>query len=121
MLADTISKQNLHHRDCNEAIMSGRAMAIHQLIALESFSSPHQMPAFYGQSLLLVRMLAERASPGRVVEFANDSLDQGMETALKQHYAIDSIDQLEKAWRAYVFHNPTTKTQESVVVVKFKP
>lgn len=121
MLADTTTKQNLHYRDCNEAIMSGRAIPIRQLVTLESFSSPQQMPAFYGQSLLLVRMLTERDSPHKVIEFANDSLNQGMEAALKQHYAIDSIDHLEKAWRAYMFQPPTTKTRGSVVMVKFKP
>ncbi len=121
MLADTVMKQNLHYRDCNEAIMSGNAMPIHQLVSLESFLSPHQMPTFYGQSLSLVRMLAERGSPSRMIEFANDSLDRGMESALKQHYSIENIDHLEKVWKVYVFQKPVTEAKLSIVAVKFKP
>lgn len=121
MLADTVAKQNLHGRDCHEAIMSGNAMSVYQIVTLDSFSSPGQMPAFYGQSLSLVRMLAERASPEKIVEFANDSLDRGMEVALKHHYSLGSIDELEKAWRNYVFGKSTSEIQVAVVSVSFKP
>ncbi len=121
MLADTIAKQNLHGRDCHDAIMSGKAMSVHQIATLESFSSPAQMPAFYGQSLSLVRMLAERASPERIVEFANDSIDRGFDAALKRHYSIDGLVELEKAWKNYVFRKSPTGTQVAVVSVSFKP
>jgi len=120
-LSDTITKQNLHHRDCNEVVHSGRSIPIQQLVNLDSFSSPNQMPAFYGQSLLLVRMLAERNGPAKVIEFGNDMLDRGMDASLKEHYAIDNVDHLEKVFRAYVIHKSTMETQGSLVSVKYKP
>ncbi len=121
MLADTVAKQNLHSRDCHEAIVKGSALTVHQIVTLDNFSSPAQMPAFYGQSLSLVRMLAERASPEKIVEFANDSLDLGFETALKHHYSLDGVDDLEKSWKNYVYRKLPSELQVAVVSVSFKP
>ncbi len=121
MLADTLAKQNLHSRDCHEAILSGEALPVHQIVTMETFSSPDQMPAFYGQSLSLVRMLAERASPEKIVEFANDSIDRGFDTALKDHYSLDGIAELEKAWKNYVFRKSPSGSYVAIVSVSFKP
>ena len=122
MLADTPAKQNLHLRDCREAMVSAKAMPTSQLLALETFTSPEQMPAFYGQSLLLVKMLADQSSPATIIQFANDSLDQGTVAALKTHYEINGLDELERAWKAYAFQQLSSPVPLTVVVtVRFKP
>lgn len=121
MLADTTAKQHLHLRDCRDAISAGKTMALSQLLPVQSFSSADQMPTFYGQSLLLVRMLAEQSSPAKVIEFANSSLDHGTEVALKSHYQIANLDALERKWQSFAFHQLSLETPAVVVSVRFKP
>jgi hypothetical protein len=121
MLADTEAKQKLHVRDCHEAMLSGNAMTTSQILALQSFSSPDQMPAFYGQSLLLVKMLANQSSPARIIRFANDSLDHGTEAALRSHYKINGVNELERAARTFAFQQVSSQTPLTIVSLRFKP
>jgi hypothetical protein len=121
MLADTEAKQKLHVRDCHEAMLSGNAMTTSQILALKTFSSPDQMPAFYGQSLLLVKMLANQSSPARIIQFANDSLDHGTEAALRSHYKINGVNELERAARTFAFQQISSQTPLTIVSVRFKP
>jgi hypothetical protein len=121
MLADTTAKRHLHMRDCYQAMAAGKAMTTSQILTLDSFSSPEQMPAFYGQSLMLVKMLAEHSSPASIVRFANDSIDYGTTVALKRHYNIDGIDGLERAWRDYALRHDPSKEPMAIVSVRFKP
>lgn len=102
MLADTQEKQLLHERDCMDAISSKNALTIDALLKLNQFTSSHQVAAFYGQSLTLVRMLAQQKSPDTLIEFAKDSMDHGMAMALHRHYQIDDVRELEKHWEREV-------------------
>ena len=102
MLADTREKQLLHERDCDEAIASGKAMPLEALMNLQQFSSAEQMPAFYGQSLSLVNMLARERTPQQLIDFAVECVDKGYSATLKKHYGIDHMSQLTARWRAYV-------------------
>lgn len=101
MLFDTREKQLLHERDCYEAIATGTALPLEQLLHLEQFTSPGQMPAFYGQSLSLVNMLARERPPQQLVEFAVDCIDKGYLASLKKHYGINSTAELNAQWQRY--------------------
>lgn len=121
MLADTPHKQSLHERDCHEANHSGKALPISEILHLQQFSSADQMPAFYGQSLSLVRMLSERKTPDSLVPFALDALDHGFESSLKTHYALDGIHELQREWKKHVFADAAREKKSPIVVVSFKP
>ena len=122
MLADTREKQLLHQRDCIEAMTTGRAIPLKDLMQLEQFSSAEQVPAFYGQSLTLVRMLSEQGKPQTVVHFTIDALDLGVERALQKHYAIQNLHELEKRWKVAVDVRATVSPQSAAIVnVRFQP
>ncbi len=122
MLADTREKQLLHHRDCSEALTAGRAFSLKELLRLEQFTSAEQVPAFYGQSLTLVRMLSEQGKPQGVVPFAIDTLDLGIDKALQKHYAIRDVNELEDRWRIAMNAKSTSSSQlTSIVNVRFQP
>ena len=90
-----------------EAVSSKSAITMEELVKLDRFSSSNQVAAFYGQSLALVRLLTHRKSPNSLIEFANDSIDRGIATALKCHYDIDGVCELERQWKREVqtFHS----------------
>jgi hypothetical protein len=120
-LADTREKQMLHERDCQEAVMSGRALSMHTLLHLEQFTSPDQMPAFYGQSLSLVNMLARQSTPEQLIDFAVDARDRGYALALKKHYGIQSVAELEIKWRVYAANARHAAPNSPVLISSLRP
>lgn len=120
MLADTREKQLLHMRDCRDALGTGRSLPLAQLLMLETFSSADQRPAFYGQSLSLVQMLAEQDKPHKLIDFAIDSMNHGYAPALQTHYGIASIAELETRWRAFVA-SQAQSPHRPLLTVQFKP
>ncbi len=121
MLADTHEKQMLHERDCMDALSFKNALPIGALVRLEQFASSGQVAPFYGQSLSLVRMLAQQKKPETLIEFAKDSMDRGIEVALNRHYQIDGISELEKQWKMEMQTLKTSTKRKQFVSVRFQP
>jgi hypothetical protein len=121
MLADVRQKQLLHHRDCQEALVSGTAFSLAELLVLEQFTSADQMPAFYGQSLSLVQMLTCRGNPQKIVAFGIDARKVGYDRALRDHFAIEGTADLELQWRKHVANQQSMRPPQPVVMVSFQP
>lgn len=122
MLADTREKQMLHHRDCLEAIATGRSLPLKELLQLEQFTSAEQVPAFYGQSLSLVRMLSDQSKPHTVIHFALDAMDIGIDKSLQKHFAVQNLGELEKRWKTSVGGGASASPPStSIVNVRFQP
>ncbi|PQO41501.1 peptidase MA family metallohydrolase [Blastopirellula marina] len=102
-MADSPEKRMLHHRDCHQALQSGDALRVVQLLRLEQFTSAKQVPAFYGQSLSLVHFLAEQDEPTRLIDFAEAASKRGYDRALREIYQIEGIEELERRWRKYAW------------------
>lgn len=100
VLADAAEKQTLHQRDLHDALQSGSALRLGDLLTLQQFSSSDQVAAFYGQSLSLVCFLAERESPERLVTFLERAMETGYDRALRDVYAIEGVAHLERLWRS---------------------
>lgn len=101
-LADTETKRARHQRDCRQALASGAAMPLAELVELDHLSSREQAAAFYGQSLSLVGFLAERREPTKLLPFVRQAERIGYDEALRRDYSLDGIGQLERLWRADV-------------------
>jgi len=100
-MVDTLEKQKLHQRDCRQALTTGTALRIGHLLTLKNFQTAEQVAPFYGQSLSLVRYLAERDQPHKLIDFTKTAMSRGYEHALKKHYGFDSVAALEADWRDY--------------------
>lgn len=120
-LADTAAKQSLHERDCRRAIDGGSALRLVDLLPLEEFTSAAQVPAFYGQSLSLVRFLAERGEPAKIVDFAEAAMVEGYDRALKEYYGIDDVAALESRWREYAASRQEAPADQRIVPVSHRP
>lgn len=111
-MADASEKKRLHYRDCREALRLGTGLRIVDLLVLDRFESPDQVAAFYGQSLTLVEFLAGRDSPRRILEFAEAAMKHGYDRALRDHYAIDGVAALERAWRQHLATPTASKSND---------
>lgn len=121
MLADTHEKQLLHERDCMDAISSKKAFPIDALVRLDQFTSSSQVAPFYGQSLTLARMLAQQKGPETLIEFAKDSMDHGIAVALKRHYQIDDVRELERQWKKEIQTLKSSTNRKPFGSVRLQP
>ncbi len=100
-MVDSAEKQILHHRDCREALTSGTALRVGHLLTLQEFQSAEQVAPFYGQSLSLVRFLAEQDKPSQLIAFSKTAMAHGYDHALRQFYGFDGVADLEQRWQDY--------------------
>ncbi|MCC9604390.1 hypothetical protein LOC68_00685 [Blastopirellula sp. JC732] len=117
-MADSQEKRTLHHRDCHDALRSGDALRVVQLLRLEQFTSAKQVPAFYGQSLSLVHFLAEQDEPTKLIDFAEAAIERGYDRALRDIYQIEGIEELERRWRKYAWNTGARAPQSLVSFVR---
>ncbi|NOY41362.1 MAG: hypothetical protein GXP26_05940 [Planctomycetes bacterium] len=97
-LADSEEKLARHNRDCCHAVHTGTAFPLIELLTLDNLSSAEQFPAFYGQSVSLVRFLAERDEPTKILPFVKLGIETGYAEALRTSYGIESVGQLQRLW-----------------------
>jgi hypothetical protein len=111
LLADTPSKQTRHLQDFHAERSKGTALPLERLMSLADYPGRREWPAFYGQSLSLVRFLVNRKSPQAFVEFVDKSLEKGQMAALQEVYGIRSVDELQRIWSRSLSEpgNQTTK------------
>jgi hypothetical protein len=98
LLADSAAKQRLHMRDLAYAVRSGTTLRLAKLMTLEQLDSPEQMPAFYAQSLSVVRFLVKRSDRRRFSRFVETAEEHGYDHALRTVYEIDGVPHLERLW-----------------------
>lgn len=107
--SDSATKQSLHQKDCMAALRSRTSFRIVDLLGLDQLTSPHQAPAFYGQSLSLVQFLVEREEPSKLVPFLELAKKQGYDRALRDVYDINGIVHLETLWRDFAVSGNTSR------------
>jgi hypothetical protein len=71
-------------------------------MAIDRYPSPQRIPAFYGQSASLVKMLCQRAPPHEFLNFLAQSEKLGYDRALEQTYGIAGSPELQRLWDDYL-------------------
>ncbi len=98
VLADCIDKRDLHHKDGLAAIRNGQHFSCGELMSLQTYPALHRVPAFYGQSASLVSFLSNRQTSSSFPEFVKAAMDHGYDDALRQHYKINGVAELQTLW-----------------------
>lgn len=98
LLADSPDKQARHEQDAARAIRSQTAFRCLELMTIDQYPSPDRIPAFYGQSASLVKVLCQRGEPRQLVTFLKQAEEVGYERALAQTYAIAGGAELQRLW-----------------------
>lgn len=99
LLVDSAHKQRMHLRDLAYAVRSGTALRVVDVLTLDQIESPEIAPAFYAQSLSLVRFLVQRGDHQQFSEFVGLATERGYDHALSNTYEIDDVAHLERLWR----------------------
>jgi hypothetical protein len=98
LLADPARKQQLHDVDFRRASASRRHFRLGELLAMYDYPTPERMQAFYGQSASIVRYLAKRGEPTQFVDFVEQALEHGYDSALQTVYGLQDVAELEAEW-----------------------
>jgi hypothetical protein len=106
MLADSAAKRRLHERDLQAGLSQRTAFRTVELLNLDSYPHPSRVPAFYGQSCSLTALLVARNKPATFVAFLRTSAEKGYDSALRECYAIENVQELEQLWRADLLAKP---------------
>jgi hypothetical protein len=101
VLADPAAKQAGHQRDLHTALAAGSHFRVIDLVAMSDYPPAGRLHAFYGQSAALVRFLVEQRSPAAFVDFVDEALREGYDPALRRHYGVDNVGELDRRWRAW--------------------
>jgi hypothetical protein len=99
LLADTQTKRSAHEHDFKQALRSGTAFRVADLVRMNDYPPPTRFAAFYGQSLVLVDFLTQLGEPGDFVRFVDRAIESGHDEALSEVYQISSASQLEQLWK----------------------
>lgn len=100
ILADPTEKQFRHDADLRRAVARGEHFRLAEMLTLREYPGAQRITAFYGQSASLVRFLAERRTPADFAAFLKGAASQGYDAALREHYAIEGVADLERRWLA---------------------
>jgi len=120
-MADAVEKRLLHHRDCHNALLDGTALRVVEILKLEEFTSPGQVAAFYGQSLSLVSFLVQREDPGRLLDFADATMEIGYDRALREYYGINGVVAFEQEWQEHLAGSRSEDSRRSISAVTYVP
>jgi hypothetical protein len=89
------------HRLLIEFLTTGRGIAFPQMFAMREY--PADVLPLYSQGYSLARYLIERGGRHKYVAFVGDGLTgDDWSTALRKHYAVSSVPQLQHEWLEWV-------------------
>ena len=71
-----------------------------ELMNLEQYPSLDRQGTFYGQSASLVNFLVARGGTSKFLQFVEQATSVGYDRALRDVYAIQSVNELEMQWIA---------------------
>lgn len=96
LLADSAKKREDHAQDVTAAYRNQTAFHCAELLVMDGYPSSDRIPAFYGQSLALVELLAETGEPCEFVSFLQTAKEQGYDRALRDVYGISGASELQQ-------------------------
>jgi hypothetical protein len=74
----------------------GRAIPLRRLFVLEQY--PRDVMVLYAEGYSVTNFLVSQSSRGAFLNFVADGMSRGWDTAVRQHYHYQNIDDLERAW-----------------------
>lgn len=90
----------------------GRWMPIRRLLSLSDY--PPDVMALFAQGFSLTQFLVKRKDRKTFLAFVKDGMESDWDQALKKHYGLKNVDELEKEWMKQVRGvSESTKEKES--------
>ena len=118
--ASLLSEDDVEHRRHDRIVdgLLGRRgdMALARLFRAEEY--PRDLMGFYGQGYSVSRFLVEMGGRPRFLRFVKDGMQAGWDVAARDHYGLDDVRELDRAWHAWHKTNAEVVATAGAVVVR---
>jgi hypothetical protein len=102
MLSESAEKHRERLENFQTILVARNTFPIGDLVTAKGMPAPHRRDAFYGQSLALSSLLVRKGTPAKFADFIEDSIRIGSDQALKTHYAMNGVLELQQEWNDWV-------------------
>jgi hypothetical protein len=111
VLSEPEAEQALRARDLADPFRKDVLFHLDVLMKTD-YPSGSYWALFYAQSVSLTRYLVGQGTPPQFIRFVKATQQTNIDTALRQHYKIDGVAELEARWKAHTRAalNPSTAT-----------
>ncbi len=100
VLAEPTDEQHVRAQDLSKPLNGGRIFGVEQLLVMD-YPDGQFWPLYYAQSISLTRFLVETSTPVRFIQFVKDAQRHGYDAALRRHYQINGLTDLQSKWESY--------------------
>jgi hypothetical protein len=95
VLTEPAEKVQQHRKNLLRSLQNRELIPLRDLVQLDQYPKASQVTTFYAQSVALVDFLTKQKTPVVFTQFVRDSLRDGFEPALRTHYGIQDIGDLQ--------------------------
>lgn len=113
MLSESAEKHRERLTNLQETLVRRPTFRMADLVRAERMPQPHLRDAFYGQSVALTSLLIRKSTPAQFADFIEESQRLGIDHALKEHYQLDGVADLQREWDQW------TRRPEAIEFVSF--
>lgn len=99
LLSEDAVEHRRHDRIVDDTLARRGDLPLGRLFRVEDY--PRDLMGFYGQGYSVSRFLVEMGGRPRFLQFVRDGMSRGWDVASKDHYGLDDVRELDRAWRAW--------------------
>lgn len=99
LLSEDAIEHRRHDRIVADTLARRGDLALGRLFRMEDY--PRDLMGFYGQGYSVSRFLVEMGGRPRFLQFVRDGMTRGWDVAARDHYGLDDVRELDRAWRAW--------------------
>ncbi|MDX2039390.1 MAG: hypothetical protein SFX72_22280 [Isosphaeraceae bacterium] len=99
MLSEDGRELQRQERIVRVGLERGSSLALGRLFSLEEY--PGDLLGFYGQGYSVARFLVEMGGRPRFLAFVKQGAGNGWDLAVRDHYGLANVKELDRAWRAW--------------------
>lgn len=103
VLSEDDKERRRHDHLVRQSLASGRAFRLRTLLNIKDYPpSGTDVVTLYAQGYSLSRYVVEHTSRTLFLHFIGDGMRQGWDFSIKKHLGMNSVEELEKAWLAWM-------------------
>jgi hypothetical protein len=103
VLSEDDKERRRHDQLVRQSLASGKAFRLRTLLNITDYPpSGTDVVTLYAQGYSLSRYVVEHTSRSVFLKFVDDGMKQGWDHAVKKHLSMNSVEDLERAWLAWM-------------------
>ena len=102
-LAEDESEKQRQQRRALQALRSSRRIPLHTLLSLTEYpSNMENVLTLYAEGYMLAEYLVQKGGRTRYLAFLEDGHRRGWDDAIRRHYGLGGVSELESRWSRWV-------------------